>query len=173
MSRRILDLWPWPRTAQLFSKLQENFMGNKTVANTPLRKKKGLIKGLLKDHGANENIHFIRPYFLRDLALEGGGLLRFLWKHQPKSALMCWGWWRMRYIYPTLCENQKNVGTCLWEFNRIHVFSFAPIEIETKFRGYDILWYLVHRYIQLFFHWILAPGLIFFLHSHCNIVLNC
>ena len=85
MSRRILDLWPWPRTAQLFSKLQENFMGNKTVANTPLRKKKGLIKGLLKDHGANENIHFIRPYFLRDLALEGGGLLRFLWKHQPQK----------------------------------------------------------------------------------------
>ena len=55
-----------------FEKLQENFMGNKKVANnTPLRKKKGLIKGLLKDHGANENIHFIRPYFLKGLGIGG------------------------------------------------------------------------------------------------------
>lgn len=163
MSRRILDLWPWPRTAQLFSKLQENFMGNKTVANTPLRKKKGLIKGLLKDHGANENIHFIRPYFLRDLALEGGGLLRFLWKHQPKSALMCLGRWRIGYI-GHLAKTKKKLelvcGNSIGLY-RIHVFSFAPIEIETKFRGYDILWYLVQRYIKLFFHWILAPGWIF------------
>ena len=144
MSRRILDLWPWPLCP--IGILGVRSTPQKNCQGKPARNK-AIIKGWLRDQMAvNNPLIRPRPYFL------GKRLLGVGWTPLDSTAWQVGGDFDR---FDSLRKPPKKVGTFLWEFNGIHGFLWRQNKCD--WNKIQRLWYLIHRFHQKF-EWDLTNG---------------